>query len=257
MNGSSHDSSRGDTSRALPPDMRERLGEVRFRLIMRWISEVTGQLDHEVSRLVTSRALVLDAGANRGDPDLPALTAGKLLIAGDADFDGLCANCQTDCRVQMRLDSLPFAGGSIDTVVTKFTVEHLPDPLGAFREFRRVLRPGGAVAILTPNRASVFVLLSTIVPFRLKQLVKKRLFGGHEADTYPALYRANTQRALRRMMFEAGFSDGKCRFLAGMWVFFSFCAPLAGAVRLAEHLQTRLPLLRNASTYILGTWRVP
>jgi SAM-dependent methyltransferase len=42
--------------------------------------------------------------------------------------------------------SLPFEDDSFDLVFGHAVLHHLPDLAGAFREFRRVLRPGGVVA---------------------------------------------------------------------------------------------------------------
>jgi SAM-dependent methyltransferase len=42
--------------------------------------------------------------------------------------------------------ALPFDDGSFDLVFGHAVLHHLPDLAGAFREFRRVLRPGGLVA---------------------------------------------------------------------------------------------------------------
>ena len=42
---------------------------------------------------------------------------------------------------------LPFEGGSFDVVYTHQVLQHLADPVAALVEFRRVLRPGGLVAV--------------------------------------------------------------------------------------------------------------
>lgn len=44
--------------------------------------------------------------------------------------------------------ALPFADGSFDLAWCAQSMFSLPDPLGALRELRRVVRPGGAVAVL-------------------------------------------------------------------------------------------------------------
>ena len=46
-------------------------------------------------------------------------------------------------------EALPFADGSFDAVVSNFGVHHIPDPVRALTETRRVLRPDGRVAITT------------------------------------------------------------------------------------------------------------
>jgi ubiquinone/menaquinone biosynthesis C-methylase UbiE len=48
--------------------------------------------------------------------------------------------------VACEANSLPFEDASFDVVFGHAVLHHLPDLAGAFREFRRVLRPGGVVA---------------------------------------------------------------------------------------------------------------
>lgn len=46
---------------------------------------------------------------------------------------------------------LPFADGSLDTVISCETIEHLPSPRQALAEFARVLRRGGRLYLTAPN----------------------------------------------------------------------------------------------------------
>lgn len=46
---------------------------------------------------------------------------------------------------------LPFAGGTFNCVVSSHVVPHLRDPLAAFVEMARVLKPGGIVAHVIPD----------------------------------------------------------------------------------------------------------
>lgn len=45
-------------------------------------------------------------------------------------------------------EKLPYANGSFDLVVARGALHHLPDPLAALVEIRRVLAPGGTVIVL-------------------------------------------------------------------------------------------------------------
>ena len=47
---------------------------------------------------------------------------------------------------------LPFPGKTFDKIVLSEVLEHLPDDLGALREVKRVLKPGGVIAITVPHQ---------------------------------------------------------------------------------------------------------
>ncbi len=50
-------------------------------------------------------------------------------------------------------ETLPLSSGSIDSVVTTWTLCSVADPIGALGEIRRVLRPGGAFLFIEHGRA--------------------------------------------------------------------------------------------------------
>lgn len=52
---------------------------------------------------------------------------------------------------EVDMQALPYADASFDLVVHSDTLEHVPDPLKALQECRRVLRPGGALCFTVPT----------------------------------------------------------------------------------------------------------
>jgi SAM-dependent methyltransferase len=49
-------------------------------------------------------------------------------------------------------EALPFARGSFDGVLLNEVLEHVPDEVTTLREIHRVLRPGGHLVVMSPNR---------------------------------------------------------------------------------------------------------
>jgi SAM-dependent methyltransferase len=49
-------------------------------------------------------------------------------------------------------ERLPFQDGVMSAITAQHVIEHFPDAEAAVRECRRVLRPGGTLLLLTPNR---------------------------------------------------------------------------------------------------------
>jgi 2-polyprenyl-3-methyl-5-hydroxy-6-metoxy-1,4-benzoquinol methylase len=61
---------------------------------------------------------------------------------------------------------LPFGDGAFDTVFCTEVLEHLKNPVGALREMRRVLTPGGRLTLSVPNATGFapFHRLGALVP---------------------------------------------------------------------------------------------
>jgi ubiquinone/menaquinone biosynthesis C-methylase UbiE len=88
-------------------------------------------------------------------------------------------------------DALPFADRSFDLVVERHVIWTLPDPLGALREWRRTLRPGGRLVLVEGTWRGA---------------------GGRVADDYAAirdalpLYGGSPAAGLAGLASEAGFA---------------------------------------------------
>jgi SAM-dependent methyltransferase len=97
-----------------------------------------------------SGARVLDVGAGRGAVARAALVRGCVVTAVDSSA-GMVARLRADHPTitarQLDAGRLEFLDGSFDLVTAGFLVQVLDDPAAALAEFRRVLAPGGTVAL--------------------------------------------------------------------------------------------------------------
>lgn len=119
-------------------------------------------------------AVVLEAGSGEGyGADLIAQVASHV-IGLDYDDSAVAHVKARYPRVDMRqgnLADLPLPDASVDVVVNFQVIEHLWDQGQFVRECRRVLRPGGALFMSTPNRITFSPGRDTpINPFHTREL---------------------------------------------------------------------------------------
>jgi len=74
----------------------------------------------------------------------------------------------------------PIGDASYDLVLSSHTLEHVANPLRALREWRRVLRPGGALVLVLPRREATFDHRRPIT--RLEHLAEDERAGTGEDD---------------------------------------------------------------------------
>lgn len=115
-------------------------------------------------RTIRSRARgrrLLDIGSGEGFFAGLAARRGWTVTATDYLPEGVERSAQrlgAGRVVRSDATSLPFAPASFDVVTLWDVVEHLPEPAAALAEARRVLAPGGLLALSTPNTRARSVL---------------------------------------------------------------------------------------------------
>ena len=93
---------------------------------------------------------VLDVGTGTGTVAAAACERGAKVTAVDAEpsMVDLAARRAPDAGVRVAvLPELPFDDGEFDAVVGNFVLNHVGRPRDALDELRRVVRPGGAIAL--------------------------------------------------------------------------------------------------------------
>jgi demethylmenaquinone methyltransferase/2-methoxy-6-polyprenyl-1,4-benzoquinol methylase len=119
--------------------------------------------------------------------------------------------------VQARAEALPIADDSVDLVTMGYALRHVPDLVGAFAEYRRVLRPGGRVLLLEIDQPSSPVALA-LLRFYLGRVVPalSRVVGRGRNDQRMMQYFWDTIDAcvppetIEAALAQAGFDDIGC-----------------------------------------------
>ena len=169
-----------------------------------------------VNALVEQHMTALDFGAGRGS----AAEWNETFLRRLLDLKGKCAKVigfdvdpavQTNTTVDEAVVGapgapLPFADASIDLIVSRSTFEHIADAPACAAELTRVLKPGGWLCAITPNKWGVIALGAVLVPESLHYRVLRFLEPTRQQrDTFPAWYRMNTIGTLRRLFPEPVF----------------------------------------------------
>jgi len=190
----------------LPLDRQNQLRERYRQVCPGW--QPSGEVyEAAVRQHMRAGMRVLDLGCGRGG--LPEKLTNEIsgIFGIDAHWRSLFN--YRDGRVRVcagQAERLPFPAGAFPLITAAWLLEHIHNPLSTLREIRRVLTPGGHFIFLTPNGLNPITLanrLSGSLPALQRTLVP-RLYGRSPADTFPAHYRANTPRKLRRLARESG-----------------------------------------------------
>ncbi|MGQ0845819.1 MAG: methyltransferase domain-containing protein [Sporichthyaceae bacterium] len=174
-----------------------------------------------VNALLPADAVMVDLGAGRGqfledtNEFRRSLRSFKgrvsRLIGLDVDEAVLSNAAMDEAHVTVPGQRYPVATGSVDVIVSDWTLEHVADPSHTAAEISRIMRPGGWFCARTPNRWGYIGIAARIVPNKLHDHVLRHAQPRKQArDTFPTQYALNSERQLRQ------------HFPLGRWEHFSY-----------------------------------
>jgi ubiquinone/menaquinone biosynthesis C-methylase UbiE len=179
-------------------ELRERFYRPEFRGMYDRFSDV-------IHEHVRKGDVMLDAGCGSGRVFQYAFDEANRprLIAGVDLTEEPKGNRNVDAAARADLARLPFRDATFDIAISSHVAEHLTQPEAVFGELSRVLKPGGRLLILTPNRWHYVTVSAALMPhsFHLR-FNQSRGVDAH--DIFPTVYRANTAKRLRALYESAG-----------------------------------------------------
>lgn len=212
--------------------------------------------EKRVESLLAPQAVLLDAGCGRTVPVLRKFQgrAARLIGVELVEFTDVPPGIETH---NADLAHLPLPDASVDLVMSRSVFEHLTDPDAVYREFARVLRPGGAIVFLTANMWDYGTLVARAIPNRFHSRIVKTVEGRAEEDTFPTAYKTNTRRDVDRLAAAAGLRVEAFEYLSQYPNYLMFNGVLFFAGMCFEKLIHRHEALRLLRGWILVTLRKP
>lgn len=127
----------------------DRIGEAYHGYFAERLIDLTApSRDAHLLDIACGRGAVLVAAAARGISRLAGIDVSPTMIELARDDLRAAGVTEVDLRV-MDAEHLDFPDARFDVVTLAFALFFLPDPARAAAEFRRVLRPGGVLAVST------------------------------------------------------------------------------------------------------------
>jgi SAM-dependent methyltransferase len=111
-------------------------------------------------------------------------------------------------------EHLELENESVDVLTTIDVVEHLSDPRKALAEFMRVLRPGGRILLLTPNKFHPPLFAARMLSHRTRQHLNALLTGTKDEDTFRTFYHLNSVPACQDLARDLGLNVIKAEYIS-------------------------------------------
>jgi SAM-dependent methyltransferase len=155
---------------------------------------------------VRSGARVLDVGCGHGDLCAAAAARGAAALGVDLADGMLAAAREAHPALEFRradAEDLPFPDASFDAALAAFLVNHLPRPERGAAELRRVVAPGGRVAVAMWDRPERVEFLGLFDAAMLAANINRTL----AFPPGPPAFRFADEGELRALLEGAGLHD--------------------------------------------------
>lgn len=206
----------------------------------RWYPKFEKNWDNRLFRefvlsRITSQTAVLDYGAGRGHVPHMNFKGIAGFVAGIDPDRAVFENPYLDEARILELPSgvIPYNDSSFDVVFADNVMEHVAEPVTAFLEIRRVLKPGGVFLAKTPNKWHYMPLIAQCTPTWFHKAVNRRR-GRKEHDTFPTCYQCNSAKDVERLSRSSGLEVRTIELIEGRPEYLRFNALTYACGRIYE-----------------------
>lgn len=113
--------------------------------------------------------LVLDIGGGKQCFLASRNISDNIIICLDLQMRQLCANCDANYLIMGNALSIPLSDNSVDLVISRSFIEHVPSVETFFQEANRVLKKGGYLISVFPCKFALFAMINQFLPEHLSK----------------------------------------------------------------------------------------
>jgi ubiquinone/menaquinone biosynthesis C-methylase UbiE len=196
-------------------------------------------------RALPDGSTIVDVGGGRRCVYHHALRPELELVAVDISGEELALNPHAQRTVVADVShELPLPDGSVDLLLSRAVLEHVPDVAAAAANMARVLKPGGTTLHLLPGRYSLFGMAARALPFKpLLWLLHKVVPATVDQVEFDVYYDKGHPAALEQVFRSVGFQDVEVEVTWAQPGYFEAVYPLfllhAGYEWIVRHLHAR------------------
>lgn len=155
---------------------------------LKLIDYALGRLEQDGREIV-----LLDAGCGHSTLLAEQYTRCKEVIGVDLDRIGLNKNKLVTRKIFADLSDIPIPDNSVDIVTSAWVFEHISNPVAFGEEVYRILKPGGYLIFITPNKDGWYAVFAENLPLAIHKKIAKRFYGRDFNDTFPTMYLLNKE----------------------------------------------------------------
>jgi ubiquinone/menaquinone biosynthesis C-methylase UbiE len=174
-----------------------------------------------IKERLSPSATILDAGCGRNAPVLSKFIGHAEKLIG-VDLEKCCDINNKIKYIQGNISNIEIDGGCVDIVISRAVLEHIENPAPVFKEIHRVLKCNGDFIFLVPNIFDYASLVSMTIPNKFHNKIVNKIEGRSLDNVFPAFYRANSYRSIKRLSSERGFEILNFQYLSQYPTYFKF-----------------------------------
>lgn len=209
-------------------------------------------LEREIDRHLRPEHVLLEAGCGRHAEVLSKFRGRAARLIGVDPVEFVLDEGLEEIELQRGdIGATGLPSNSVDLVISRALMEHLPRPRQAFAEIHRVLKPGGRYVYLVPNLGDYGSIIAKLTPNKLHPAIVKAVEGRSIDDTFPAYFRCSTKGAIQNFCDSTGLTLESCRYLGQYPAYFQFNSALFLAATGYEKLISKVEALRFLRGWLL------